>query len=88
LPKYFLFSLCLFASFTAQAAKAPAPKAAKAETQTEEEKIDASLAELEALIRDSRLAPRKDGQPAQLEDFREDLEISSTLKTVPQAAPQ
>jgi hypothetical protein len=86
LPKYFLLCLLVPAlSLSAQAAKPAAPKANEAApAKTNEEQIDASLAELEALIRDSRLQPKKKGAPAQLEDFREDLEISS----VPPATPQ
>jgi len=79
--KPLLFSLLSLsvAAFSAFAEKNPvvAPNLEKKEA----EQIDASLAELNALIRDSRLAP-KQGHVAQLEDFREDLQLSENKATL------
>lgn len=55
-----------------------APKAVPAE---EADKIDASLAELNALIMDSSLKP-KNGKQASLDDFKENLELSDNKATL------
>jgi|GEM_PF-4918265 len=69
------------------AVKAPAKtqtvvtKAPKEIPAAEAEKIDASLAELNALINDSSLKP-KNGKQAMLEDFQENLELSNNKATL------
>ena len=64
-----------------QTAAKKVTKAPKVIPAAEAERIDASLAELNALIMDSRLKP-KDGKQAALEDFEENLELSDNKATL------
>jgi len=74
-------TLCLALSPAFAAPAKPEAKKKMVE-QSEAEQIDASLAELNALINDSRLSPRKDGKQAMLEDFEENLELSQNKATL------
>jgi hypothetical protein len=83
-----IFAVC-FATAPAFAAKsAPSKASAKAASkakpaeQIEADKIEASLAELNDLVNDKSLSPRKKGQQASLSDFQENLELSNGKATL------
>ncbi len=81
-PALFTISaLCFFALYPAFAARAKPAVKEKME-KSESERIDASLAELNALINDSSLNPKKSGKQAMLEDFEENLELSQNQATL------
>lgn len=68
---------------------APKRPVAPPPAKTEAEQIDASLTELEAFIRDSSMNPRKGADGATLEDFKEDLQISTNNSDpAPETRPQ
>lgn len=62
-------------------ARKPAVTGKAKEKLTKEEEIHQSIAEINALLRDSRMNPKSEN-PAMLEDFREDLQLSSNKATI------
>ncbi len=81
LKPVFLSVLALSLCSAAEAAKTKPAPAKKSVEKAEAERIDASSAELNALINDSSMKPRN-GNPALLEDFKEDLDVQNKHATL------
>lgn len=69
------------ASTKVKHARKPAVIGKAKEKLTKEEEIHESIAEINSLLRDSRMNPKSEN-PAVLEDFKEDLQLSSNKATI------